>query len=476
MSIQSEVNRITQNIASAYTACAEKGATMPEQQNSENLATAILSIEAGAAEPVLQSKSVTPGTAEQTVTPDSGYDGLSDVTVAGDANLVPENIVSGVTIFDVEGTAEAGGSGVANELTPKDVNFYDYDGTLLHSYTLEEALTLTEFPEGPTHTGLTFKGWSTELTDLLDSPRPREIGATYVTDDGKTRIHICLSRGRTSPYLGIGVNGTATIDWGDGTEPDTLTGTSASEILQIQHVYATHGCYVISIDVDGSIGFKGSANRGSYILLGEISTSITNLSYCYVSAVKKIEIGGQSVIMGNYAVAYAYGLESILFSNGSNTITITQYGLDLLHCTSLVLPKSCELQAYACRNTSLNKIILAEGISNKNRSMQFYPAYALQNIDFPNTTTLIPGGIVAGTSISSLIIPKNVTTIYATNSMLCIKEYHILAETPPSLNTSNALYTLDDTVIFVPVGTLAVYQAATNWSAYADIMQEETGW
>jgi len=47
MTIASEIQRIKTNIASAYTACDSKGATMPATQNSANLATTINSISGG---------------------------------------------------------------------------------------------------------------------------------------------------------------------------------------------------------------------------------------------------------------------------------------------------------------------------------------------------------------------------------------------------------------------------------------------
>ena len=73
----------------------------------------------------LQSKTVSPSESTQTVKPDSGYGGLSQVTVnaisttyvgsgvtkKGDANLVAGNIKSGVSIFGVTGTYAGSSSG-----------------------------------------------------------------------------------------------------------------------------------------------------------------------------------------------------------------------------------------------------------------------------------------------------------------------------------------------------------------------------
>ncbi len=54
-----------------------------------------------------QTKTVTPKASSQTVKPDTGYDGLSQVTVNGDSDLKASNIAKGVNIFGVTGTLEA---------------------------------------------------------------------------------------------------------------------------------------------------------------------------------------------------------------------------------------------------------------------------------------------------------------------------------------------------------------------------------
>ena len=51
----------------------------------------------------LQSKTITPTTGDQMITCDSEYDALSSVTINVDVNLKAENIISGATIFGVEG-------------------------------------------------------------------------------------------------------------------------------------------------------------------------------------------------------------------------------------------------------------------------------------------------------------------------------------------------------------------------------------
>ena len=107
MSIQTEINARTAKLqailADANESIAAKNGT--EAVDLKSLPEAIDGIPAGDVN--LQVKAVTPTGKIITVRPDSGYDGLSAVNVAGDAYLVPENIADGVTIYGVTGTLEA---------------------------------------------------------------------------------------------------------------------------------------------------------------------------------------------------------------------------------------------------------------------------------------------------------------------------------------------------------------------------------
>lgn len=65
---------------------------------------------------IVEDATVTPSAVEQTVEPQEGAL-LGYVTIEGDANLAPENIKAGVSIFGVEGTVEDGGGGADGTIT-----------------------------------------------------------------------------------------------------------------------------------------------------------------------------------------------------------------------------------------------------------------------------------------------------------------------------------------------------------------------
>ena len=147
--------------------------------------------------PVLQALIVTPTAQQQTITPETGYDAFNQVTVNTDANLIPGNIKSGVTIFGVVGTHEGGGNTPtlnAPTITLTDdtltitnpasngnfvAGYKIYDGnTLLDTISASEAdLSTYELADG-NHT-ITVKAAGTYFTDSAASN-----SVTYTVSSG----------------------------------------------------------------------------------------------------------------------------------------------------------------------------------------------------------------------------------------------------------------------------------------------------
>ena len=394
------------------------------------------------------------------------------------------------------------GGGGGGSSADKSVFFIDYDGTVLHGYDADEFRALTALPENPSHVGLTAQGWNWSKAgieaQLLAHPGDDVwVGQKYITDDGKSRIYVHFEESRHDPYLGVGVKGTVEIDWGDGSPTETLTGNSLTSVKNAYHAYASGGDYVIKLGaVSGSYSFYGASNT-PHILKKSTSASAYP-SRVYSNAIKRIEMGRDAGI-GNYAFYGCFSLDSITipdevtsigtyalnscFALKSITIPdgVTSIGnYTLQNCYSLeavTLPSSLEsLGNYAFGYCyALKSITIPDGVASIGVSA-FQYCNSLTSIAIPSALKSITGSMIYSClAWSSVTIPEGVTSIAASAFQNCcgMAAYYLLPEEPPALANANAFSGIEsDCIIYVPAGTLAAYQSATNWSTYASRMRE----
>ena len=370
-----------------------------------------------------------------------------------DPLVYPDGFVTAIQAIQTGGSSTPG--------TPGDITFYDYDGTIVTSWTLAELATKTALPDYPSHNGLICQGWNWSLADLKTANRKMNVGAMYITDDGKTRIYIHLEEGRTSPVLGVCPNGTVDIDWGDGTVHDTLTGSSTSTAVYTSaHNYAAPGDYVIQLTVTGSMGF---GSNGPLVY----ASNSDNRNYVYKNAIQKVELGSGVTSISDSAFDDCYSLSSITIPNGVTSIGNYAFS-DCHNLSSITISDGVtSIGMSTFQNCySLSSITLPDNVTSIGNSA-FRSCYSLSSIIIPDNVTSIGSYAFQNCyNLSSITISDGVTSIGSTVFSKCYGVAHLyfLPTTPPSVSNSNAFSGIPtDCVIHVPVGSLSAYTSAANY-------------
>lgn len=287
------------------------------------------------------------------------------------------------------------------EVPLKDVNFYDYDGTVVYSYTKEEFLAMADMPANPAHTRLSAQGWNWTLEaaqDYVEKYGSCEIGQMYITDDGRTRLYIRIGRSENFAvhlkFNQSAANG-VTVNWGDDSAAETA---EAAGNVTMDHVYAAEGDYIITM----SVADECSVRLGHSTTAGATLVNAGGSSACFFSqglkalggrtgrdALIALEIGAGVTDIGSVAFNYSMNLE---------TITIPQE-VEMLRSLAFV----------GC--VSLKAVVVPAGVTNigeiafgwLSRATAICLPYAL--------TSIKQGAFRQCGSVKRLSVPEGVTAI-----------------------------------------------------------------
>lgn len=413
--------------------------------------------------------------------------------------VTPATLKSGVTAHDASGAKI---TGTLDTTPPKesDINFWDYDGTLLYAWTFAELATKTEMPPLPSHDGLVCQGWNWTLADIKDAGRELDIGALYITDDGKTRLYVDVDTETWDDfvlnYWQSNIN-TTTVDWGDGTTPETK---DASSWIEHRHVYASSGSYVITMSVkDGKTMWLGHDGR-MLIANGE-----TDSGRC--AMLRRVEVGARAGATDPQCFRNCCRLESISLPQTTKIYTarafeqctqlrvfvaadmdeVRQSFYQCCNLRAIATPKgTTQTSDYAITNTAVRQVnfdmtatIKAQAIERvhikavNGQVGNFSGCRALLEVTIPaDATTFVAAAFQGDNALRRVTCLGNIASIPAQVFQRCyplrfVDFTHCTAV--PTLANVNAFdQTHAQLEIRVPASLADAWKAATNWSSLAD--------
>lgn len=343
----------------------------------------------------------------------------------------------------------------------KDVNFYDYDGTLLHSFAIGEAQALTELPPLPERDGLICQGWNWTLEEVNAIDRPALIGPNYDTTDGSTKLHIDTVIDNLPVTLNLtqSAANAVSVDWGDGSVPDTY-GTSGD--FSLTHEYVIGGKYVITL----------TSAEGT-LQLGVNSSSATNTRVlCSPDVLLEANLGSNVSQVRGYSFYSLRTLEKVSFSAG---VVFTNY-YSTFESTGqlrfLALPRAATSTGTYFFRYAGSLFGVAAPPSFSFNTASFCDAYQLRFAPLPNAQGSVGNLYMRNARcLSRVYVPASLMTIEANAFSGCINVllYDFTRHTAvPTLASTSAFTGINAACVFrVPAKLYSQWVAETNWATYA---------
>lgn len=325
----------------------------------------------------------------------------------------------------VEGTLEGsgGGGGGGGEATENSVNFYDYDGTLLYSYPKVGAMSLKELPPLPEQPGLICQGWNWTLEQIQSYEGTANVGAIYITDDGKTRFYVTIEQmeqAEVNLYFCVDTQGdTLVINWGDGTGDLTYNVKAGNNGAYyavnpkiFAHTYQALGDYVITVSSGKKIGLGYSSMSVLYLSYSAATNSLHPSAYqLKASVLRRIEIGSNVESVNDGSLVKLYRLKHITMPKAVSFWSPTGSSNGFLYgCKSLesfvvpsgMLLQSEEMFAY-CRSL---KRVLFDGAYGSVFESEFKECNLLSTISITKKPAVVQAYGLQNTALETLFIPQ----------------------------------------------------------------------
>lgn len=384
-------------------------------------------------------------------------------------------------VSEIDSIQTGGGSAPTEEIEEKDVNFFDYDGTLIASYTEAEAKVLTSLPIPPVHSGLAFQGWNYTLEEVKANAEMADIGALYTTDDGATRLEIEVLerrdiRMRFSQTKASGV----LIDWGDG-KSERSSGIAGQTYAL--HNYEEPGRYTITLTIDDDCNVTLGSYSSHLICIGSLDSNAAQ------NVLRKLYIGDRVVKIDKSAFKNHYALNSVSMNQGITALADECFEYSSIEF--MTIPSGVEAIPYSVFATCgrLRNVSLPTSVQNLDQ-YSIYQCNALKRLNLKNVTNPQSRAVSSDNAINEIVVNADIAYIpnYFCSDCLGLERVVFLGKVKTfysgalsgcySLKTVDLTYceavpTLQDTTIFnvassgleilVPAALAEEWKQATNW-------------